>query len=370
MKKQIIAFVVSAAFVTQLGHAAPDPREIHERVFEHLKAVRDHLVPGRVTQFVESFPPIAIPREKILRLAQAPPGVIAGGGGGAIQVAGQQPFQIAVPPPSAPDSPVDPAGIANWAEGFAVSTTQGVLDQLFPRPGSAPRRPVIVGRDPKNASALSEDLTVMTRILEKAAGAKADGPPTASGIALFSFSQPNSPRAFYLDGYGAMFVLNVRFPLLAPDKRDDGGQTNDISNSEWEKAKDEVYGRRGALDDVRVKTAPSEEFNAQRVENLKEQIVSDLVNAKNIRNLRPDDYVTVVVLGGGPRGGIPGPGIPARSVRGGTRGGSTRTWTETAGETGAQSTMTLRVKKSDIDALAKSKLNTEDFQKTVSVQVY
>ena len=237
MKKPMIALIVITAFAARLGHAAPDPREIHERMFEHLKAVRDHLVPAPVTRFVESFPPIAVPRGKVLQLAQAPPGVIAGGG--AIQVTGAEPFQIAAPPPpGAPDMPVDPAGIANWAEGFAVSTTQGVLDQLFPRGGGSSRRPVIVGGDSKNAAALSEDFTVMMRILEKAVGAKADGPPTASGIALFSFSQPSSPRAFYLDGYGAMFVLNVRYPLVAPPKHDEPDGTNDTTNSEWEKARE------------------------------------------------------------------------------------------------------------------------------------
>src|SRR5205823_5310428 len=144
------------------------------------------------------------------------------------------------------------------------------------------------------------DLTVMMRILEKSANAKADGPPTAAGIALFSFTQPSSPRAFYLDGYGAMFVLNVRFPLLAPENRNSVEHTNDTSNSEWERAKDEVYGRRGpALDEIRAKAAQGEEFNGERVEKLKDQIMDDLVNAKNIRNLKPDDYVTVVVLGGG-----------------------------------------------------------------------
>jgi hypothetical protein len=268
MRKQIVALAIAAALTTQPGHAAPTPREIHERVFEHLKAVRDHLVPAPVIRFVERFPPVAFPRERILRLAQAPPDVIAGGG--AIQVAGAEPFQIAGPPPAVgPDGlPVDPTGIANWAEGVALSTTQGVFDQLFPRGGSGPRRPVIVGGDSKNAPALSEDLTVMMRILEKAAGTKADGPPTAAGIALFSFGQPSSPRAFYLDGYGAMFLLNVRYPLMAPPKRDDPDRTNDTSNSEWEKAKEEVYGRRAAtLDDLKFKAAQGEEFNSQRVEN-------------------------------------------------------------------------------------------------------
>ncbi len=367
MKKQIIAIVVAIAVTNQLS-AAPSPREIHERMFEHLKAVRDHLVPAPVTRFVETFPPIAVPREKILRLAQAPPSVI---GGGAIQVGGPEPFQIAVPPPpGAPDAPIDPAGIANWAESFAVSTTQGVLDQLFPRGGGGPRRPVIVGGDLKNAAVLAEDLTVMMRILEKAAGAKADGPATASGIALFSFSQPSSPRAFYLDGYGALFVLNVRYPLIAPPKHDEPDGTNDTSNSEWEKAKEEVYGRRPALEEIKLKGTQGEEFNSQRVENLREQIIDDLVNAKNIRKLGQDDYVTVVILGGGTRNPVVrAAGLPPRATRG-ARAPSAAAEVASNNETGTQSTMTLRAKKTDIDAFAKGKLSAEDFRKKVSVQVY
>jgi hypothetical protein len=367
MKKQILAIALAAAVTTPFGHAAPTPREIHEGLFKHLKAVRDHLVPAPVTRFVEGFPPIALPRERILRLAQAPPGVI---GGGAIQVAGEEPFQVAVPPPGAPDLPIDPVGIANWAEGFAVSTTQGVLDQLFPRGGGGPRRPVIVGGDSQNTAALAEDLTVMMRILEKAAGAKADGPPTASGIALFSFSQPSSPRAFYLDGYGAMFVLNVRYPLVAPPKQDDPEGTNGTTNSEWEKAKEEVYGRRAALDEMKLKATQGEEFNLQRVENLKDQIIGDLVNAKNIRHLKPDDYVTVVVLGGGARNsGVRGAGLPPRVGRG-QRGSGASADLASNGDLGTQSTMTLRVRKSEIDAFAKGRFGAEEFRKNVSAQVY
>ena len=313
-------------------------------------------------QFVESFPPIAIPRDKILHLAQVGPG--------AVQVAGEQPVQLAVPPPpGTPDSPVDPAGIANWAEGFAVSTTQGVLDQLFPRGGGAVRGPIIVGGDSKNINALTEDLTVMMRILEKSAGAKADGPPTASGILVFSFSQPNSPRAFYLDGYGAMFVLSVKYPLMAPPTKD-STNTNDATNSEWEKAKEEVYGRRGALED-RIKAGQGEEFDAQRVESLQNQIITDLANAKNIRHLKPDEFVTVVVLGGGTR-----PTMTRSATRGGGgRGGASvgiemRDLRTSGGNAGAQSTATLRAKKSDIDAFAKGKLSSEEFRKKVSFQVY
>ena len=125
-----------------------------------------------------------------------------------------------------------------------------------------------------------------------------------------------------------------------------------------------------------------EEFNAQRVENLKEQIIGDLVNAKNIRNLKPDDYVTVVILGGGARNSaVRGAGLQPRALR--ARGAGATADVASNGDAGAQSTMTLRAKKSAIDAFAKEKLEAsqgassktletmvEDFRKKVSVQVY
>ncbi len=39
-------------------------------------------------------------------------------------------------------------------------------------------------------------------------------------------------------------------------------------------------------------------------------------------------------------------------------------------DSGAPTTMNLRVKKSDVDAFAKGKMKTEEFRKKVSVQVY
>ena len=101
--------------------------------------------------------------------------------------------------------------------------------------------------------------------------------------------------------------------------------------------------------------------------DLKNQIIGDLGNARNIRNLKSDDFVTVVVLGGGPQGMA----VVRRETRssGGRRGGG-GTVDVKGVETGAQSTLTLRAKKSDIDAFAKGKLDAEEFKKKVAVQVY
>ena len=363
MNKRTIVLTVCAAFMAQVVQAQPDPMEIHQRVVDHLKTVRDIFVPAPVVHFVETFPPIAVPRAKILHLAQADKEILE------------------VPVPPRPVDPIDAGGIATFAQDFAINTAQGVLDGIFPRP-SGPKRPIIVGGDMKNAQTLSEDLSVMLRILEKSAGAKADGPATAAGIELFSFNRPTSPRAFYLADYGAMFLLNVKFPLIAPPRKDDQTHTNE-TNSEWERAREEVYGRRGGFEKGEMASAAGEEFDQQRVENLKTQLIEDLANAKNIRNLKSDDYITVVVLGGGARGtfvrreGGPvggragGNGFGGGGARGGGGGGFSRMEVTSAGiDSGAQSTMTLRVKKSEVEAFAKGKLDAEAFQKKVSVQVY
>jgi hypothetical protein len=236
----------------------------------------------------------------------------------------------------------------------------------------------------KNAQTLSEDLSVMQRILEKAAGAKADGPATAAGIEIFSFNRPTSPRAFYLADYGAMFLLNVKFPLVAPPKKDEQSHTNE-TNTEWEKAREEVYGRRGGFEKGEMASAAGEEFDSQRVENLKSQLIEDLANAKNIRNLKSDDYITVVVQGGGagrtvmrredrPIGARAGAGFGGGGFGGGggSRGGGVARVEVNSStfDSGAQSTMTLRVKKSDVDAFAKGKMDAADFQKKIAVQIY
>src|SRR5436190_24403975 len=100
MRIRIVA-IIAVALAARTASAAPDIVEMHQRVqeniFKGIKTVRDVLVPRPAIDFVESFPPIAIPRAHILQLAQAgPPVQIAPGA-----------VQIAQAPP-ADGSPVDP----------------------------------------------------------------------------------------------------------------------------------------------------------------------------------------------------------------------------------------------------------------------
>ncbi len=363
MKTYILSLTMAATALALAGAEPPAPIEVHRHVVDVLQSIHDQF-PESLKKFTETFPPIAIPREGMIMLAQAGP-------------------------PAAPgaDQIVDPAAIADWANNLAAVTTRATLDGIFPR--STPRKPVIVGGSgsAKANAAMEEDLNVMMRILEKAAGGKDESRPTAGGIELFSFGKSSSPRVFYIDGYGAMFVINVKYPLLAPPSKSDQSRTNEPTNSEWEKAREEVYGRGRGPDDVRFNAGPREEFDAQRVESLKNQLIEDLLNAKNIRNLKSDDSVTVVVLGGGERGSVMRRETRAPGGRAGGGGAiagmEVREMRSSSNDGAAQSTMTLRVKKSDVDKFAKEKLAADeghsskmlseivdDFAKKVSVQTY
>src|SRR6267154_1850573 len=100
--------------------------------------------------------------------------------------------------------------------------------------------------DSKEQTNLEEDLTVMSHLLEKSLEDLPGGHrhrETALGIDLF-FAPGSSPmRSLYLDGYGAVFLLNVSFPLVPPPHKVE--MDKPATNSDWEAARDEVYGQRG-----------------------------------------------------------------------------------------------------------------------------
>jgi hypothetical protein len=225
--------------------------------------------------------------------------------------------------------------------------------------------------DLKEQTQLEEDLTVMSRILEKAASERAGGHGgqpyggTAMGIGVF-YSPAASPlRSLYLEGYGALFMLNVGFPFLPPPKAE-GQQEKPEANSDWEDAKQELYGQRGG---GRVMAAPSGPYDEERVNRLRDGVLESLKNATNIRGLKPDDSITVCVFGG-PSSGQP----KARTyVKRGTGPGEARSEVAMSGWVGSpmrQTIMTIRVKKSDADAFAKGAMTLEAFRKRAHVVSY
>jgi hypothetical protein len=174
----------------------------------------------------------------------------------------------------------------------------------------------------------------------------------------------NPIRSFYLDGYGAVFLVNVSFPLLPPPQKVETEKP--ATNSDWEAAHEEVYGQRG---DGRFAVGPSEEFNEEKVSKLKETLFDKLKNATNIRGLKPDDSVTICVFGGSSSSRAKAKASAKRAMA--AKDGDVMVWQEgTMDAPGRQTVLTLRVKKSDIDSYAKGKVNLDEFQKRARLTAY
>ncbi len=256
------------------------------------------------------------------------------------------------------------------------------LDQVFLRAtGHSESRNLVVGSsklDPAVIGNFDEDLTIMSRILDQVVErTSAHANNRALGIALVNPLGGNSQN-LYLEGYGVLFQLNVGFSLLPPASPDEK-KPNQPVDSPWEQARRDIYGNRDAS---REWSSPAPEYDSDKVARLKQELLEALKQAANIRNLKSDDVVAIAVTGSasqrmmfrslrvnparvnpsadnGPQRNEPQePGQPADvSYRTSTR--STR-----------PGTMTLRVKKSDADSLAKGKITFEEFKNRVVVNVY
>lgn len=256
----------------------------------------------------------------------------------------------------------------------------------FLDPNHGHKRALIINSGKLDGAAmgnLEEDLNVMSRILEKSADKGSAGhEDMVMGIAMQALGGFRQAENLYLENYGVVFLLNVRFPLVQPmarteEKREEPG------NSSWDEAKRELYGPRdNPLAQFRGGDGPRvPKFEAEKVESLKSDLLQALKNATHIRGVKPDESVTVVVTG--PESGRMGqpratayvrgngnnqdndPGAQRREVRQVTRA------TAGAGAGGGRpSTLFIRAKKSDIDSFAKGKLSQEEFTKKAQVAAY
>ncbi|MGZ8939815.1 MAG: hypothetical protein ACXW32_11440 [Limisphaerales bacterium] len=235
-------------------------------------------------------------------------------------------------------------------------------------------RPLIIksGRtDAKVREQLKEDLLVMCRIIEKSAREHLSDVHKAAGIDLLALGGGNrSVRTVYLDDYGVIFTLNARIPLRNEAKAEELEEKETPLNEEWEETKNELFGQRRKA--RRLQASPLPAYDEEDVQDLKNELLDAMRNAANIRNLKPNDWITIAVSG------------PAQMERElfqvesrveALAGGHPKVDVIAVDEQdGNDSTMILRAKKSDLDAVGKKTLSQEEMLaemgKIVSVQVY
>ncbi len=312
--------------------------------------------------------------------------------------------KITAPPPPGEPADVLFEGGANGddAGGFGASFVGAGgaradffrPDFAYARGGKAARSVVIESRepDPNAIATVEEDLNVMSRILEKAIAPSQDETKRVMGIEVHSLFGPAAgARNLYLEGYGAVFLLNVDFPLLAPPEGKTEARPKEPASSEWEDARQELYGnplqRQFEPSWAKAARGKAEPYDPEKVEGLKTSLLDGLKNATHIRSLKPDEAIVVVVTGPGTTGqdalkDLPfvgnlfrppttpsTPGQGARAAKPGSMALAGREWRTTAASRG-ETILTVRVKKADVDAFAQGKLDANEFRKKAKLFVY
>jgi hypothetical protein len=149
---------------------------------------------------------------------------------------------------------------------------------------------------------VEEDLNIMGKLLDDAILGESKPGPQAMGINIgYSiFGGAPAARRVQLDGYGAVFQATVNFPLADPSAKSDVTKTNAPTNSAWDQARQEIYG--GLAPGAGAGGLPAPEppaYSAEKVDNLKRSILKALANAPNMRHLKSEESITVVVRSSG-----------------------------------------------------------------------
>jgi len=245
---------------------------------------------------------------------------------------------------------------------------------------------VITSEDdqPESISQVTEDMGIMARILDKQVLEIPIPKQRTAGfgdVSLYMYTGVtlNRTRGIYISDYGALFLMDVDFPLLPEPKVEEKEEKKADSGDVWKQTKDELTGRyqeigpgeRG-IESYKHKSS----FNEAKVKELKEKIIKALKYASNIRSLEPDETIIVTVKGVSNRGGETIREINILGHRfgrgtgggygGGFAGGGFDEETESSPTTG----MTIIVEKRDVDSFAEGELDYEEFLEDVEIFEY
>ena len=263
---------------------------------------------------------------------------------------------------------------------------------------------------------IREDLQIMARIFDKKI-AETEYAPFGNRSAMIwrEFDSDNAAQGIYLQDYGVVFTASVNFPL-SPTAGPKEVQS-EKADTLWEQT------RKEALTPNRRKhnNLPFEGFSHRRavkydaelVGQFQTRIIHLLKHAANIRNLKPNDKIAVIITGkkeqpaidsmsygmmgmmggmdpimmggmgspgdgayGGMGGGMMGGGMGGAYGGGGMGGGygrpggSDETEPNVEEIQSAASVITIAALKSNVDKFAQNELDYDRFLKTVKVFTY
>jgi hypothetical protein len=222
----------------------------------------------------------------------------------------------------------------------------------------------------ENLAAVTEDMSVMSRIFDKMLNQS--DVMTARGRVIVGLNpylgrSNRLTEAIYLEDYGVLFLIKVNMLLSAPPEAQQEEKTEEADTDQvWTQMRREMYEPeevgRGRTDD-----RPEEKYDAEKVESLKTNLIKTLRHAANIRALNPDDLVILTVIGDG---GRPDSSVTRFYSSYGRSTGSRRivqTLPEVEADSLQPTVLTICAKKSDIDAFAKGEIDYDQFRQRIEI---
>jgi len=274
-----------------------------------------------------------------------------------------------------PGSPDDVPNTQPSVSTVIIDENQDSLSQIVngvvftTNRGNRAGEPVLVvpGREvePQSFDPLVEDLSIMSRIIQKSLS---DGYPLladmsamnsllinltgqspGSGPRLF-FPVTRRPKPMYIGGYGALFFLQVDFPLLPPREQLEQAAA-ERADPVWAETRRSLFEPQTVIlpDDA----PPAEPYDEGKVQMLKDKLKTVMRHAANIRALEPNEWLVIVVQGTAPEAGAQAP-----AAANAPPGVST-----TCGRT----LLTLRARKADIDQYARDQLDPAQFEQRLQL---
>jgi len=266
---------------------------------------------------------------------------------------------------------------------------------------------------PEDLVVITEDLQVMSYILDERFKETRRIQGVFTDFGDFFGRDNRQTEATWLQGYGVLFSMEVSFSFSPPPKAQpqQAEPPGEQADSTWQRARQQVFSP-GEFDGPEG-SGSAEEYNSQVVEELKRDLITTLKHAANIRGLQPDEWIILTLaggrreFGGGFGGRMPMTGGMSMStgsaygnvtssgagggfggystggfVSGGVGGGMGMGGGMMGGMGGgmmgggmamgssSSTVLTIRAKKSNVDAFAKGEQTLDQFQEKVKILMY
>jgi hypothetical protein len=217
---------------------------------------------------------------------------------------------------------------------------------------------------------ITEDMAVMSRILEKQLHEKNEqGPMFFYGASWLG----RDSRNIFIEGYGVLFLMKVDFPLLPASEAPAEEVKKEEVDPTWEQAKRELHSTSITVTEGIITNIPNprqfvgeetKKYDKEKVERLKAELIQTLKYAANIRALKSDEFAIAVITGAGQTGSCSGVAVSTEGKALVNITGPGKTQSCSSG------VLTIRAKKSDIDAYSKGELSLEQFCQKIGVLIY